>query len=111
MTLLDRQTAEAKGTNESTLDILRGEMERVGAELRDIRAKLDQSRGQVEQLAQRNAQVVGEVRRIEGALEQTPRVNIKDIYTEALDSQQRLLTLRAQMEKLQAQETIARQEV
>jgi two-component system, NarL family, sensor histidine kinase DegS len=108
---LDRLTAEAKGTNESTLDILRAEVERVNAELRDIRAKLDQSRGQVEQLAQRNAQVLGEVRRIEGTLEQTPRVNIKDVYTEALDSQQRLLTLRAQTEKLSGQETIARQEL
>lgn len=110
MTLLDRQSAEVKSGRETTLDILRGEMERVNAELRDIRSKLDQSRGQVEQLAQRNASVIGEVRRIEGALEQTPRINIREVYTEALDSQQRLLTLRGQMEKLQAQEQVAKQE-
>lgn len=110
MTLLDRQT-EAKGTTESsTLDILRGELERLNAEMRDINSKLDQSRGQVEQLAQRNATVIGEVRRIESDLDQIPRMNIKDVYTEALDSQQRLLTLRSQMEKLQAQETVAKQE-
>jgi two-component system, NarL family, sensor histidine kinase DegS len=109
MTLLDKQT-EVKSGKDNTLDILRAEQERLNAELRDIRAKLDQSRGQVEQLAQRNATVVGEVRRIESALDETPRLNIKEVYSEALDTQQRLLTLRAQMEKLQAQETVARQE-
>lgn len=111
MTLLDRQTETKGKTGSSTLDILRAELERLNAELRDINSKLDQSRGQVEQLAQRNATVVGEVRRVESALDQTPRMNIKDVYTEALDSQQRLLTLRAQTEKLQAQETVAKQQL
>jgi two-component system sensor histidine kinase DegS len=95
---------------DETLDVLRGALERVNAELRDIKAKLDQSRGQVEQLAQRNATVVGEVQRIEATLEQVPRLNIKEVYTEALNSQQRLMTIRGQMEKLQAQETLARQQ-
>jgi two-component system sensor histidine kinase DegS len=100
-----------RGTKEEALDLLRGEFERLNAELRDIKAKLDSSRGQVEQLAQRNAVVVGEIRRIEGSLDQATRENIKDTYTEALDSQHRLMTARAQMEKLQAQEAIARREV
>lgn len=108
--MVDRPTT-ARGTKEEALDLLRGELERVNAELRDIKSKMDTSRGQVEQLAQRNASVIGEVRRIEGSLEQIPRVNIKEVYTEALESQQRLMTIRGQMEKLQAQEAVARHEV
>ncbi len=100
---------EVRSDKDEALDVLRGALERVNAELRDIKAKLDQSRGQVEQLAQRNAVIIGEVRRIEGTLEQVPRLNIKEVYSEALDSQQRLLTIRGQQEKLQAQEAAARQ--
>ncbi len=107
--MVDRQM-EVHGKESEALDVLGGELERVNAELRDIATKLDQSRVQVEQLAQRNAVVVGEVRRVEGALEETPRVNLKEIYTEALETQQRLLTSRGQMEKLQGQEIVRKQE-
>lgn len=109
MGIVSRQ-AEAKSTRDEALDIMQAEYERVNAELRDIKAKLDQSRGQVEQLAQRNSQVVGEVRRIESTLEETPRLTIKETYTEALETQQRLLNIRSQREKLEAQELVARQE-
>lgn len=90
-------------------DLLQTELQRLTAELRDINGKIDQSRGQVDQLAQRNAAVMGEVKKLEGGLEQAPRTAIKETYTEALNSQQRLMTLRAQMEKLQAQEAAIRQ--
>ncbi len=98
------QAQATKSSKDEALDLLRAEMERTNGELRDINSKVSQSRGQVEQLAQRNAAVISEVRRIEGALEQTPRMAIKEAYAEALDTQQRLMTLRAQMERLQAEE-------
>ncbi|HEC23672.1 MAG TPA: hypothetical protein ENI95_12235, partial [Chloroflexi bacterium] len=105
----EREEGARSGTEEA-LDLLQVELERVNAELRDISSKLEQSRGLVEQLAKRNATVIGEVRRIEGMLEQTPRLSIKEVYTEALNIQQRLLTTRAQLEKLQAQEVASRRE-
>jgi two-component system sensor histidine kinase DegS len=89
---------------------LQGELKRITQMLHEFTNKLDQSRGQIEQLAQRNASIMGEVRRIETALDETPRLNIKEAYLEALDSQQRLLTIRGQMEKLQSQEVAVRQE-
>ncbi len=106
-----QKPGEAPTGKDEALDILRAEVERVNATLRDIKSKLDQSRGQVEQLAQRNATVVGEVRRIESTLEQVPRLTIREVYSEALEAQQRLLNVRGQMEKLQAQEMVATQEV
>lgn len=105
MAQVDRRT---RSSRDEVLDLLRGLLERVNAELRDIEAKINQSRGQVEQQAERNALIMGEVRRIQAALDQTPRLNIKEVYDEALEMQQRLLTSRAQMEKFQALEDSAR---
>ncbi len=114
MAMVDMPTQAAEGAHKTSkdeaLDLLYAEQERINAELRDIAAKINQSRTLMEQLAQKNAVVIGEVRRIESALEQTPRLSIKEVYTEALDLQQRLLTTRGQIEKLQAQEAVARQQ-
>jgi two-component system sensor histidine kinase DegS len=91
--------------------MLNGLLQQARAELADISAKVSRSRGQVEELAQRNAMIIGEVRRIESVLDQTPRLNIRETYSNALDVQQRLLTLRGQMERLQAEENSARRMV
>jgi two-component system sensor histidine kinase DegS len=104
----EMQAAEERTSQEEALDILRGEIQQINAELRDINNKVNTSRSTVEQLAQRNAMVIGEVRRIEAALDQTPRLTIKETYAEALDVQQRLLTTRSQTERLQSEEAIAR---
>ncbi len=106
--MVSTPTEPRKSSKDDALDMLRGELEQVSAELRDVSAKINSSRGQVEQLAQRNAAIIGEVRRIDAALEQTPRLNIREAYTEALDVQQRLLTTRGQLERLQAEEAVAR---
>jgi len=103
------ETSTPKGGKDEALDTLKVEYQRLSAEMRDITTKVDASRAQVEQLAQRNAAVVGEIKKVESSLEQTPRTAIKEAYTEALNTQQRLMTLRGQLEKLQAQETTIRQ--
>jgi two-component system sensor histidine kinase DegS len=97
----------AKSGQEEALDLLRGEMEQIAAELRDISMKVNQSRGQAELLAQRNAAVVGALRQMDATLEQVPRQSIRETYSEALDVQQRLLAVRGQMEKLQVEEAAA----
>jgi two-component system sensor histidine kinase DegS len=107
--MISRETDAVKGSKDEALDILRAELQRLNAEIFDIGNKIDQSRGQMDGLSQRNAMVVGEIRKIETALEQTPRSTIKEAYSEALNSQQRLMVTRGQMEKLQAQEAIIRQ--
>ena len=105
---MEMQAEERRSSQEEAVDMLRGEIQQINAELRDITSKVNISRSQVEQLAQRNAMIIGEVRRIEAALEQTPRETIKETYAEALDVQQRLLTTRSQLERLQSEENIAR---
>jgi len=102
------QDAGRRTSKDEALDMLRGEIQQVNAELRDVTNKINTSRPQVDQLAQRNAMLVGEVRRVEAALDQTPRLTIKETYAEALEVQQRLMNTRAQLEKLQSQEGQAR---
>lgn len=108
--MVDRQVrAQEENSRAEVRDLLRGELQQANAGLRDIQNKILTSRGQVEQLAQRSAQMMGEVRRIEASLEQTPRTAIRETYSEALEVQQRLLTTRSQLERLQAEETYARE--
>jgi len=102
-----QQQQEIRSGKDEAIDLLRAELKRLAAEVHDIQQKLKASQQQVEQLSQHNAAVIGEVRRIESALDTTPRINIKDAYTEALNTQQRLLTLRSQMQKLQSEGEVA----
>jgi two-component system sensor histidine kinase DegS len=96
---------------QDVIDLIRTTIQKLSADLNDLSSKIEQSRGPADQLAQRHATLMSEVRRIEGVLEDTPRTGIKDAYVAALDSQQRLLTMRGQLEKLQAQESSVRQSV
>src|SRR5574341_12398 len=108
--MVDAKTEEVKSAKEETLQYLQTEVRRLNVELHDITTKLDASRGQAEQLAQRSAQVMGEVRRIESGAAGSAG-EVKQVYMDALDAQQRLLTIRGQMEKLQAQEASIRAEL
>lgn len=108
--MIDSQVrTQDKSGHEDVRDLVQGELQQANAELRDVQNKILTSRGQVEQLAQRSAQMMGEVRRAEAALEQTPRLQLREVYNEALDVQQRMLTTRSQLERLQAEEVNARE--
>jgi two-component system sensor histidine kinase DegS len=99
----------ARGKGEpSPLDELiestREELERIQREMREIGRMVDQSRGEVEKMAQRNATIAAGLRQMQGNLEAMPRGDVKVAYDAALDSQQRLFTMRGQMEKLQGEQ-------
>ncbi len=103
------QNDEAVKTGkEEALEALQAELQSLQADLHSVTQKINASMGQLEQLTQRNATVIGEVRRLEGALETTPRLTLKETYSEALDSQQRLLTIRGQLDKLQQEQDVLR---
>jgi two-component system sensor histidine kinase DegS len=102
---MDYQEDAVDNIEQEIHDAIEAELQRVRGMANDLDRTIDQSKGQVEQLRQRNMTVMSGVQRIEGALEQTPRLTIKDAYNEALNVQQRLLTTRAQLEKLQEQRT------
>jgi two-component system sensor histidine kinase DegS len=81
------------------------ELEQVGTGLREIGLLVEQSQGEVDKLAQRNAQITSKLRQIQAQFETIPREDIKASYEDAQDTQQRLFTMRGQLEKLQSDQT------
>jgi len=78
------------------------EYEHTQRELKEIDLLIQQTTAEVERLAQRNTQVTNRLRQIEAALDTVPREDIREAYAAVLDTQQRLFTMRGQLEKLQS---------
>ena len=76
----------------------------VERELRELNMLVDQSRGAVDKLAQRNSTIGGHLRQLQANLESVPRADLKTAYEAAADAQQRLFTMRGQMDKLKSEQ-------
>lgn len=76
------------------------EHERTKSALQEIRVLTKQSTAEVQRLAQRNSQVTTYVRQLK--IDTAPREDIKSGYESLLNEQQRLFTMRGQLEKLQS---------
>jgi two-component system sensor histidine kinase DegS len=81
---------------------LRQEHERARREARELELLIRQSTVEVERLSQHNTQVTNRVRQMEATLDTLPREHIREMYTQALDTQLRFLMMRGQLEQLQA---------
>lgn len=78
------------------------EYDQTQRELKEIDLLIQQTTAEVERLAQRNTHVTNRLRQIEAALDTVPREDIQEAYAAVLDTQQRLFTMRGQLEKLQS---------
>jgi two-component system sensor histidine kinase DegS len=78
------------------------EHEQTQKELKEIDVLIKQSSAEVERLAQRNAQVNNYVRQLQNNFDTIPREDIKEGYEAVVNAQQRLFTMRGQLEKLQS---------
>ncbi len=78
------------------------EYEQTQRELKEIDLLIQQTTAEVERLAQRNTQVTNRLRQVEAALDTVPREDIQEAYASVMDTQQRLFTMRGQLEKLQS---------
>lgn len=76
--------------------------EQTQRDLKEIDILIKQSAAEVERLAQRNAQVTNYTRQLQSNFETLPREDIKEAYEALNDVQQRLFTMRGQLEKLQS---------
>jgi two-component system sensor histidine kinase DegS len=65
---------------------------------------LAKSQAELSKLTQRNAAITVQLQQIQSQVETLPRSEIRNAYNQALDSQQRMLMMRAQLEKLQNDE-------
>jgi two-component system, NarL family, sensor histidine kinase DegS len=102
-------TTQAGVTFEQFLEQCGKEYEQTQSELKEMDLLIQQTTSEVERLAQRNTQVTNKLRQIEAALDTIPREDIREAYTAVLDTQQRLFTMRGQLEKQQSnQRNLAR---
>ncbi len=84
------------------LDRVREDLDHVEREKREIALLIDQSKAEVDRWAQRQATVTNQLRQVQQHLETVPRNDIKQTYDSALDVQQKLFSMRGQLEKLQS---------
>lgn len=78
------------------------EHNRIKRQVNEVGMLLEQSQSEVERLAKRNQTIGGRLKVLEQNLDTVPRSDIKATYDAAMDAQQRLFTMRGQLEKLQA---------
>ncbi len=71
-------------------------------ELKEIDMLIQQTSSEVDRLVQANARAVAKSRQMESQFDTYPRDEIKATYTTLLENQQRLFTMRGQLEKLQS---------
>ncbi len=93
---------EEKSPFKALLEDARREYEQVQLELREIDVLIKQSSGEVDKLAQRNAQITNQVKQLEASFDTVPREDIQRTYRAFQDAQKRLFMMRGQLEKLQS---------
>ena len=71
-------------------------------ELKEIDLLIQQTSSELDRLMQANTHAVARRRQIESSFDTVPREDIRRAYTNLIESQQRLFTMRGQLEKLQS---------
>jgi len=87
---------------EKFLESARSEYEKAQRELQEIELLIQQTSAEVDRLAQHNTRITSRIRQMESTLDSVPREDIRKVYSAGLDTQQRLFTMRGQLEKLQS---------
>jgi two-component system sensor histidine kinase DegS len=85
-------------------DELQEDLEQSRRALRETTMMIEQSQAELAKLVQRNASVTGHLQQMQPQFETLARNDIRMAYNAALDTQQRLLVMRGQLEKLQAEQ-------
>jgi two-component system sensor histidine kinase DegS len=76
--------------------------EQTQQELKEIDMLIQQTSSEVERFMQTNSRAVARARQIEAQFDTVPREDIQKTYNSLLENQQRLFTMRGQLEKLQS---------
>lgn len=82
---------------------LEKELDETTRSLREVTLMIEQSQGELSKLSQRNAAITTHLQQVQGQVNSMPPQEIRSAYDSALDAQQRLLVMRGQLEKLQAE--------
>jgi two-component system, NarL family, sensor histidine kinase DegS len=91
------------GNPENFLPFLNDEMVQTKAAIKEITTTLEQSKNEFNRLAQKKATVTAQLQSIQANGDQLSRKDLRDAFNGAMDAQQRLLVMRAQLDKLEEQ--------
>ena len=98
---VDEQAQVEEQSLENLRQEVEDELDQSQRELKEIALMLEQSEVEVDKLAQRNATITSHLQQVQSQFEQMPRADIRVAYDAALESQQRMVMMRGQVEKLQ----------
>jgi two-component system, NarL family, sensor histidine kinase DegS len=100
--MVDVENSEIQSPVDEFIEYSVTELEQVRTGLKEIILLVEQSTGEVDKLAQRNATITSQIHQLQAQFETLPREDIRATYESAQDAQQRLFTMRGQLEKLQS---------
>ena len=100
--MADSKSDEVVSPIEAFLETTRSELTQVRNQTKEISLLVEQSQGEVDKLVQRNAAITAQLHQIQSNFDTVPREDIRTAYEAAQDAQQRLFTMRGQVEKLQS---------
>jgi len=103
--MTEEANGEALSPLEEFIKHTQDEQEQVSTGLKDIGLLVSQSQGEVDKLAQRNAQITSQLHQLQNQFETVPREDIRTAYEDAMDTQQRLFTMSGQLEKLESDQS------
>src|SRR5215813_6063795 len=86
---------------EALLNEVQSEIDTMEKRLKELQTLTDQSQAEVKRLQQKASDVTTQLNRLEANFDTVPRNDIKVIYTNAIDTKTRLLTMQSQFEKIQ----------
>jgi two-component system sensor histidine kinase DegS len=94
-------TVGVTNPREALIAEVRGEYDRTTGRLREMQSLIEQSQAEVKRLQTRSIDINTQLKRVEDNIDTVPRADIKTVYTTALDTKTRLLTMQGQLEKIQ----------
>jgi len=100
-----QEAENEKNPIEAFAESLRNELEKTRAENKEIGMLVEQSQGEVDKLVQRNTSITAQLHQMQAHFDTVPREDIRNIYEASQDTQQRLFTMRGQLEKLQSDQS------
>jgi two-component system sensor histidine kinase DegS len=90
-------------SSDSLVNSLKDELEQTKASVKEINTTIEQSQNELNRLTQKKANVTAQLQQVEADPENLSRKSIRDVFNSAMDAQQRLLVMRAQLDRLQEQ--------
>lgn len=100
---MDNQPFLQENNPEDFANHLQEELEQTDRNIKEITTTIEQSQFELNRLTQKKATVTAQLQQFQTNGDQISRNDIRDVFTNAMDAQQRLLVMRAQLDRLQEQ--------